>query len=59
MADTDALIEALAQAKMHLDKAVGQAKATEGLTTAQVSRLRALDDQNTSCQNSGCGKALQ
>ncbi len=56
----DQLIDALAQAKTHLDTAIGHmttGAAASGLSQAQLSRLRALSDQNTSCQNSGCGGA--
>jgi hypothetical protein len=57
-ANTDALINALSQAKAQLDTAVGHlttGPAAGGLTPEQLNRLRSLADQNTGCQNSGCG----
>ncbi|HEX3915214.1 MAG TPA: hypothetical protein VHW71_17075 [Steroidobacteraceae bacterium] len=56
--NTDALVSALSQAKTQLDTAIGHmttGPAASSLTSDQLSRLRALSDQNTSCQNSGCG----
>jgi hypothetical protein len=60
MADTKKtdLSEVLVNAKMHLDDALTRLNAGEtptGLSAAAIKRLKALEDQNTSCQNSGCG----
>lgn len=47
-------------AKLSLSKAVEQmttGTAASSLSEAQLSRLKALSDQNTGCQNSGCGGA--
>lgn len=62
MADTnvDPLIDALSQAKVHLGRAIDSMStgdAATRLSASQLSRLRALSDQNTGCQNSGCGGA--
>ena len=54
------VIEALSSAKLSLGKAVEQmttGTAASNLSEAQLSRLKALSDQNTGCQNSGCGGA--
>lgn len=58
--DLDSVIEALSSAKLSLGKAVEQmttGTAASNLSEAQLSRLKALSDQNTGCQNSGCGGA--
>ncbi len=58
--ELDPIIEALSQARLGLNSALeemtGGAVASK-LSDAQLSRLKALSDQNTGCQNSGCGGA--
>jgi hypothetical protein len=59
MADkTDARIaDLLIEARLTLDSALERIKAGEAIGTlsqASLQRLRAVDD-NTSCQNTGCG----
>jgi hypothetical protein len=56
-AKTDALVEALATARLQIDTAVGHLAAAGQLSSTQLDRLRARADQNTGCQNSGCGGA--
>jgi hypothetical protein len=48
--DLEALNQALSNAKLHLDQAVSHLGGD-----LSASRLSRLADQNTSCQNSGCG----
>ncbi len=58
--NSDPLVDALSQAKVHLDSAISHmttGAAASSLSSSQLSRLRALSDQNTGCQNSGCGGA--
>lgn len=60
MADTKKtdLSEVLVNAKMHLDEALTRLNAgetTTGLSNAAIQRLKALEDTNTSCTNTGCG----
>lgn len=61
MADEiDPIIEALTQARLNLNTAVTGMTTGAGasrLSEAQLGRLKALSDQNTGCQNSGCGGA--
>lgn len=56
--DLDPVVDALTKAHIQLRDAVSQltsGTAASKLSPAQLSRLRALDDTNTGCQNSGCG----
>ena len=48
--------EVLIRAKLSLDEAIGSVAGE--LTPAQLKRLRAQEDVNTSCTNTGCGKAI-
>jgi len=59
---SSSLIEALAQAKLHLDAALSNASA--GSTPANASgvlgrALRAMDPTNSGCSNCSCGGALE
>ena len=60
MADTDvpsALLEALAQAKLHVDTALSNALQDPALSGSVVlaRALRAMDPTNTGCSNCSCG----
>ncbi|HIC65236.1 MAG: hypothetical protein ACU0DB_10700 [Paracoccus sp. (in: a-proteobacteria)] len=58
--ELDSIVEALAQARLNLNTAVEgmtSGAAASKLSDSQLSRLKALSDQNTGCQNSGCGGA--
>lgn len=50
--DVEALSKALGTAKLSLDQALGHIGGD-----VSAARLSRLDDQNTGCQNSGCGGA--
>jgi len=50
--DVEGLAKALSAAKLQLDQAVAHVQGDPA-----TSRLARLEDQNTSCQNSGCGGA--
>jgi len=52
--DVEALARALSAAKLQLDQAVAHIQGDP-----RAARLSRLADQNTSCQNSGCGGAAQ
>jgi hypothetical protein len=51
--DVDALAKALTAAKLQLDQAVAHIQGDPA-----AAKLARLEDQNTGCQNSGCGGAL-
>jgi hypothetical protein len=58
--ELDSVVDALAQARLSLNTAVEEMTSgavASKLSEAQLSRLKALSDQNTGCQNSGCGGA--
>lgn len=58
MADkSNNLTDVLIQAKLNLDEALSSVAGE--LNAAQLKRLRALEDTNTSCTNTGCGKSLR
>jgi len=48
--------EVLIRAKLSVDEALTSVLGE--LSPAQLKRLRAQEDVNTSCTNTGCGKAL-
>jgi hypothetical protein len=56
MADkSNNLSDVLLRAKLSLDEAI--VAAVSELSPADLKRLRAQDDTNTSCTNTGCGKS--
>jgi hypothetical protein len=55
--DIQALRDALASAKLHLDTALGQAGA--GDAAGVQARLRAAAANNTGCNNTSCGRGVQ
>jgi hypothetical protein len=55
--DIQALKEALANAKLHLDTALGQAGV--GDAAGAQARLRAAEANNTGCNNTSCGRGVR
>jgi hypothetical protein len=56
--DPQALAQALSNARLHLEDALGRIQDGGATGATMAGRLRALEDQNTGCQNSGCGGGL-
>jgi hypothetical protein len=55
--DIQALREALANASLHLETALGQAGV--GDAAGVQARLRAAADTNTGCNNTSCGRGVR
>ena len=49
--------DVLLRAKLNLDEAIASAQESGALSSAQLSRVSAKASTNTSCTNTGCGKA--
>ena len=59
---TNSLIEALAQAKLHIDTALSHTSASSSAASGSgilAQALRAMDPTNSGCSNCSCGGAVE